>query len=68
MSRATQRRAEALARTCEQQGFRVKRTRHGYVAYSKDRNGGSVGWHTTPSDSRAVKNLIADLRRIGVEV
>lgn len=59
---------DKIAARVEAQGFRVRRTRKGFVAYAKDPSGPTVGWHLTPSDHRAIKNLMASLRRIGVEI
>lgn len=57
----------ALARLCEKQGFRVKVTRNGWVVYGKD-GSTTVGFHRTPSDHRAERNLRADLKRMGVQL
>lgn len=54
-----------LAHTAERQGFRVRQTRAGWVVYGKDGKS-TVGFHRTPSDHRAHRNAVADLRRIGV--
>lgn len=59
--------ADRLAKTCEKQGFRVKRTTKGYLVLSKDGES-SVLFHRTPSDPRATKNNYALLRRIGVQL
>lgn len=56
-----------FARLAEQQGYRVKATRKGWTVYGKD-GVTRVGFHRTPSDHRASKNLVADLRKIGVQV
>ena len=56
-----------LAAHCEAQGFRVKRTKKGYFAYSKTGVGMSV-WRITPSDYRSYKNTVASLRRLGVDI
>lgn len=58
---------DKIARAAEQQGYRTKRTRKGWVVYGKDGKS-SVVFHATPSDCRAAKNLRADLKRIGVVV
>lgn len=67
MSRKVGREADRLARLVEAQGFRVRRTKSGYVVYAQDGRR-TAGWHRTASDHRARKNLLADLRRIGVEI
>lgn len=64
-NRGRTREAERMARICRDQGFRVKETRNGYVVYGKDGTS-TAGWHTSPSDHRWLKNLRADLRRLGV--
>lgn len=68
MSVASQRQAKALARLVEGQGFEVRRTKNGYVAYASEPSGGTAGWHRTPSDHRWFKNVISHLRKIGVEI
>lgn len=60
--------ADDLAAEAERQGFRVRRTRSGYVIYARRVEDGTVGFHRTGSDHRWVKNATADLRRIGVRV
>ena len=62
------REAEALADLVRRQGFLVRRTRNGYIAYAHKVESGTVRWHRTQSDYRSMKNTIADLRRIGVKV
>lgn len=59
---------QRIAELVADQGFRVKATRKGFTAYAKDPDGPTVGWHHTPSDHRAIKNLRAQLRRIGVQI
>lgn len=49
------------------QGFKVKRTKKGYMVHSKCGTK-IVTLHMTPSDYRGHKNTTADLRRIGVEI
>jgi hypothetical protein len=56
-----------IARAAEEQGYRVRPTRKGWVVYGKDGKS-TVGFHRTPSDHRAAKNLRADLKKIGVVV
>jgi hypothetical protein len=68
MSAKRVREAERLARLCRDQGFRVRETRSGYVAYAHRVEDGTAGWHRTPSDHRWIKNALASLRRIGVRV
>lgn len=68
MSHATRRAAQHLAKVCEEQGFRVKRTKSGFVTYAQDPEGPTVGWHTTPSDWRWLRNTTAELRKIGVRL
>lgn len=67
MARRDQRLTEGLAQTCIEQGYRIRRTRSGYVVYGKDGTS-TVGWHRTPSDYRWYKNVVADLRRLGVSL
>lgn len=61
------READRIARVVEKAGLRVKRTKNGYVAYGAD-GVTTVGWHRSPSDHRAMRNLKQDLRQIGVEI
>ena len=49
------------------QGFTVKRTKKGYMVRSKCGKY-QVLFHHTPSDHRAHKNVVAQLRKIGVEI
>lgn len=56
-----------LAKAAEKQGFRVRRTRKGWVVYARD-GVRTVGFHRMPTCHRAKDNAIADLRRIGVRV
>lgn len=58
---------DRLPRAAEKQGFRTRRTRNGWVVYSNDGKG-TAGFHLTPSDHRAYRNAVADLRKIGVAV
>jgi len=57
-----------LVNLAERQGFRVRRTRKGFMVYAKIRERGSVTLHLTCSDHRAIKNALTELRKIGVEV
>ena len=68
MSTRRRREAERLAKTCEEQGFRVKQTRSGYAVLGKRVEDGVVVWHYTPSDHRWLKNITARLRRMGVDL
>lgn len=61
------RRATALVKECEAQGYRVKRTRAGWRVLSKDGQG-SVVVHQTPSEYRGVRNAASELRKIGVDL
>lgn len=59
--------AQALAAEAERQGFVVKRSKKGLMIYAKDGER-MVMLHLTNSDCRASKNMVAALRRIGVNV
>ena len=56
-----------LVSACKEQGFRVVPTRKGWRVFGKDGKG-MAHLHRTPSDRRAVKNGLSDLRKIGVEL
>lgn len=47
------------------QGWRVLPTRSGEMFYSPDGISKAL-WHHTPSDQRAVKNFLAELKRGGL--
>lgn len=49
------------------QGWRTAKTRKGTILYPPDPSRGVVVVHGTPSDSRAIRNFEADLRRAGYE-
>jgi hypothetical protein len=55
-----------LIRKLREQGWRVEETRHGYMAYSPDRVT-KVLLHKTPSDHRALKNALSELKRGGFD-
>jgi hypothetical protein len=67
MSKARKDRTTQLLALAEQQGYRVQPTKKGYRVLAPG-GAGSVCLHRTPSDSRAIKNSEADLRRIGVKL
>lgn len=55
-----------LIRQLEEQGWHVEATKSGWMAYSPDGiNKTSI--HKTPSDHRAWKNLISNLRKGGFD-
>lgn len=54
-----------LIKDLEDAGWRVQPTKAGWMFYPPDKSKSPVATHGTPSDSRAVKNLTADLRRSG---
>lgn len=58
---------QQLIRKCEDQGWRVKETRSGWILLSP--NGvDTASVHKTPSDHRADKNFLAKLKRYGVKL
>lgn len=61
------RQAAEIAKLLRSQGVRVKETKNGYMAYPPDRSRVTVGWHRSPSDHRWHKNLLAALRRSGID-
>lgn len=57
-----------MAKIAESQGFRVKRTKKGFMIFGKPGSGQMVTLHLTCSDWRAEKNAVNRLRRLGVKV
>jgi len=55
---------QEIVRDARHKGWHVSLTRKGYAVENPDR-GGPIYFHGTPSDNRAIKNLMADLRRKG---
>lgn len=47
------------------QGWRKEKSRKGYMLYPPDLSKRPVAVHRTPSDRRALKNHIAEMRRQG---
>lgn len=68
MANSLSRQIRQMVEAAEQQGFRVKETRKGWLVYPADTGVSGVLMHKTPSDPRGVKNARAMLRRIGVDV
>ncbi len=68
MSATHGREAANLAAKALAQGFVVQRTKKGIRIVAKDKALGSVQLHFTSSDHCAVRNSIARLRRIGVQI
>lgn len=56
-----------LVSVCEEQGFTVQPTRKGWRVLGREGKG-IAHLHKTPSDCRAFKNTVRDLRKIGVEL
>ncbi len=52
---------------CEDQGFRVRKTKAGFQILAKTGTG-MVVIHMTCSDVRALKNVRSELKKIGVEL
>jgi hypothetical protein len=56
-----------IVTAAEEQGFRVERTSKGHWAFwPSDKTQGPVYFSGTPSDQRAIRNLIGKLRRAGL--
>lgn len=54
-----------IAKAAKKQGWRVEPTRSGEMWFSP--NGvDKVTWHKTPSDARAVRNFLAEMKRGGL--
>lgn len=60
--------ALTLVALASDQGFRVRRTKKGFMVYAKEVSLGCVTLHLTDSDKRAIDNMRADLRKIGVRL
>lgn len=54
-----------IIKAAERQGWRVERTKAGYLLYPPDRRLGPVAVHRTPSDRRAVRNFRAEMVKRG---
>lgn len=61
-------RTKNLLKALDAQGWRVKRTKNGYMAYPPDKSQDPVSIHLTYSDRRAWNNQTAELRRNGFNV
>jgi hypothetical protein len=60
---------EKLVRDAERWvGWRVAKTKRGWVLYPANKSFGPITLHKTPSDHRAWKNTLARLRRAGAPV
>ena len=57
-----------IVRECERQGGRIEQTKKGLMIYPADRTQQPVSIHGTPSDQRAIRNAIAQLRRSGFDL
>jgi hypothetical protein len=53
-----------IIREAERQGWRVEKSGHGWRFYAPDKEH-IVHAAATPSDRRAINNLVSDLRRYG---
>lgn len=56
-----------LLKKLEQAGWELKPIKSGYIAYPPDKTQSGVTIHGTPSDHRAWKNLMSELRKRGFE-
>jgi len=56
-----------ILKSAERQGFTVRQTRNGHLQVLSADGKGMVTLSGTPSDHRALKNTLADLRRIGFD-
>lgn len=57
-----------LIRFARKEGWEVERTRGGHLAFKPPGGGRPIVTSNTPSDTRAVKNHIARLRKAGLAV
>lgn len=60
--------AQELLKIAERQGWRIQRTKKGWMCYPPDRSEAPVMIHGTASDNRWYKNAVAQLRRSGLDV
>lgn len=60
------REVKRLLNLASQQGFEWKDTRHGVVVYGKD--GTSTAWLNRNPGGSGLKNMKADLKRLGVKI
>jgi 5-enolpyruvylshikimate-3-phosphate synthase len=58
---------KSLIKALQRQGFRVKELKSGWIIYPQDRSLPGVTAHKTPSDHRAMLNLLAHLKRVGFD-
>lgn len=58
-------RVKSLLESLETAGWKRTDTKSGWIVYPPDKNLSGVAIHKTPSDHRAWKNLMAELRRRG---
>ena len=49
-------------------GWRVRKAKHGWVAYPADTSCSPVKYGGTPSDHRAIRNVVSGLRRGGLTI
>lgn len=56
---------KTLLEKLEAQGWRIERTRKGFMCYPPDKSKQSVLIHGSESDHRAMKNTLARLKRNG---
>ena len=54
-----------VLKEAQDQGWRVVDSSKGWMLYPPDRSQGPVAVHGTPSDRRALSNMIAEMRRRG---
>lgn len=57
-----------LIAECERQGARIEETKKGLMIYPPDPTQRPVAVHRTPSDVRAIQNVISLLRRSGLDI
>lgn len=57
-----------LVKLAKRQGWSTEHTRRGHLVFVGPRGVHRIVTGGTPSDRRAKKNLLADLRRCGLEV
>lgn len=58
---------KALIKKVQAQGFRVKELKSGWIIFPRDKSLPGITAHKTPSDHRAMLNLLAHLKRAGFD-
>ncbi len=55
-----------IEEAAKEQGWRTEQKKKGLMFFPPDRMKQAVMWHGTPSDQRALKNFLAEMKRSGL--